>query len=117
MPHLIIEHDGQLTFNGDQLIAHLNQALVDSGHFGEIDIKTRLYMADHARIGTVDEPRSFLHCTLRLMPGRSSTIQQELAQLLVSTIDDFLAPSPTINVHITAETVELNTPHYAKIIR
>lgn len=117
MPHLIIEHDGQLEFDGDLLIKALNQALVDSGHFGEIDIKTRLYQADHARVGTLDQPRSFIHSTLRLMPGRSSAIQQELAQLLVATIDQQLAPNPAINVHITAETIELNTPHYAKIVR
>lgn len=117
MPHLIIEHDGLLEFDGDLLIETLNQALVDSGHFGEIDIKSRLYLTDHARIGTLNTPRSFVHSTLRLMPGRSSATQQELAQLLVSTIDQQLAPSPDINVHITAEIIELNTPHYAKIIR
>lgn len=116
MPHLIIEYAANAPLQAQPLLRALNQALTNSGHFKEHDIKSRLHRTEDFLVGTADTPRSYVHAVLKLMPGRSSTIKQELAQLIIQTIQSQLSLNSDLGMQVSAEIIDFETPFYAKIL-
>lgn len=116
MPHLIIEYAANAPLQAQPLLQQLNKALAESGHFAEHDIKSRLHRTDDFLVGTLTTPRSYVHAVLKLMPGRSSTIKQELAQLITQTIQSQLSLSSELGMQVSAEIIDFDVPHYTKIL-
>lgn len=113
MPHLLVEYSANLNPDPQALLTALNDALIESGHFAEFDIKTRLFPVEHFLIGNQDQ-RAFAHACLRLMPGRSLEARADLAQRLSQTLTQQLRHATELQTQFSAEVLELHAPTYSK---
>lgn len=114
MPHLILHHTVNLDgFDADAALAAANRALVDSGHFEDVAIKSRAIALDHYRIGSADSGHGFVHATLKVLPGRSDDVRAALGR----DVHDALLPClPALDLHcqLCVEVVELQAATYIK---
>lgn len=117
MPHLIIEISDQTLFSDpDELLLALNKTLLLSQEFEAHDIKSRLYIADNSLVGIDKNSHAFISITLKIMPGRSPVIKQQLIDGLISTTNQLLDKSHPQTIEITVEVIELNRPVYRKFM-
>ncbi|MEZ2720372.1 5-carboxymethyl-2-hydroxymuconate Delta-isomerase [Paenalcaligenes hominis] len=113
MPHLTIEYSANLNPDPHALLTALNETLIQSGHFAEFDIKTRLFPVEYFLIGNQGQ-RAFAHACLKLMPGRSLEIRADLAQRLSQTLSQQLSHATELHTQFSAEVLELHAPTYSK---
>lgn len=117
MPHLTVEYTNNLglTTPAATLIA-LNEALVGTGHFKEIDIKSRAYEVTQFAVGTTPENRGFFHAKLVIASGRDTKTRQAVNQALVKRMESLLPSRAGLHIQVTAEILELDPDTYAKIV-
>lgn len=111
MPHLALEFSNGLDESHD--MPALCQALFDTlakhPTFPQpANLKIRASAATYSVIGT--DPQSFVHATLRLLPGRDDDTKSQLTSAVLSTLQSHL---PQVG-SLTVETVELHGASYAK---
>ena len=122
MPHLTIQVTPNVIIpHEESLLKALNQALWDSGHFGKpTDIKARILPLDTFLVGVEDDEQEqgFIYAHLKLMAGREDKIRDELAQLLVTTIEQKIgdAQSGRASVQICVEVEEISPIYHKKIL-
>lgn len=137
MPHLTIQATPNVSITDEKaLLKTLNKALWESGHFGKPrDIKARILPVDSFLVGVEDEEQEygFIYAHLKLMTGRDIVARNQLAQLLVTTIEEVLAkeqskqPDPSeqsdpseqpeqIAVQICAEVEEISAVYQKKML-
>ncbi len=116
MPHLTLEHTRNLVaFDAKALLWQLNAALVASGHFEEIDVKSRAVPLDTFAVGT--EPsleRAFVHVRLAILSGRPEAVKRELSEQLLAVLQTGTAWPAGLHVQLCVEVQEIDRPSYAK---
>lgn len=122
MPHLTIQATPNVIIpHEESLLKALNQALYNSGHFGDpTTIKARVLPVNTFLVGVEDDEQEhgFIYAHLKLMAGRDMSVRNELAALLVSTIEDTLleAQSGRAALQICVEVEELSNIYQKKIM-
>ncbi len=115
MPHLTLEYSGNLRFpNPPALLLKLNQALVASGQFGEIEIKSRALRQDDFMVGTQPEGRAYLHAKLALLQGRDQDTKNALGQSLLEVLKQHWAGYDAQQLQLCVEIQEIERPSYAR---
>lgn len=115
MPHLTLQYTANLDgFDAAGALAATNQALVDSGHFDEVAIKSRAIRLEHYRVGLAGSGRAFVHVLLKVMPGRSRAVRQALGQALLEALRGVTATG--LHCQLCVEVEELESSTYAKAI-
>ena len=115
MPHLTLEYTRNLgDFDPAQALAALNEAMFDSGLFGEADIKSRAFAVDCHQVGVRDTPRGFAHVVVAMLAGRSDEERKALADSLLAALTPLVAGHLAGDVQLSVETTELHRPSYAK---
>ena len=122
MPHLTI----QMTLNvsiahEESLLKALNKALWDSGHFGTpTDIKARIVPIETFLVGVEDDEQAygFIYAHLKLMTGRDMVIRNQLAGLLVTTIEQAIGAeqSGRAALQICVEVEEISAVYHKKML-
>lgn len=111
MPHIIIEHSASIQTDSENLSNIAFGACEQSGLFASKDIKTRVMSYDLFQIGKDDTKKShFVHVTVKIMPGRSTEQQHQLAQ---NILDKLTALNLSDCSH-SVEIIELNATAYCK---
>ncbi|EGL54975.1 hypothetical protein MAMP_01969 [Methylophaga aminisulfidivorans MP] len=87
----------------------MHQAAIDALLFEPGHIKTRSIAYPTFQLG--DNHSHFIHVTVRLHRGRTEEQKKRLTNLIVERLCTTL---PLADITITAETVEIDTPAYAK---
>ncbi|WP_230975204.1 5-carboxymethyl-2-hydroxymuconate Delta-isomerase [Burkholderia stagnalis] len=115
MPHLTLEYSGNLDgFDARATLVALNEALAASGHFDELDIKSRASCFDTFAVGTAHAPRAFAHAKLAILGGRSADVKRALSEQVLSVLAQCCrAPSGT-HLQLCAEILEIERESYAK---
>lgn len=122
MPHLTIQASPNVSIpHEESLLKSLNKVLWDSGHFGKpTDIKARIVPIETFLVGVEDDEQThgFIYAHLKLMSGRDSHVREQLAKLLVTTIEDTLseAQSGRAAVQICVEVEEISAIYQKKIL-
>lgn len=117
MPHLTLEYTSNLTrFDAAQALAALNEAMFDSGLFGESDIKSRALALDCFQVGVRDTPRGFVHVVVAMLSGRSDEERKALAESLLAALQTLVAGRMAGEVQLSVETTDLHRPTYAKAV-
>ena len=122
MPHLTIQVTPNVIItHKESFLKALNQALWDSGHFAKpADIKTRMIPIETFLVGVADdEQRSgFIYAHLKLMSGRDEVVRHQLAELLVTAIEEILdgEQSGRVGVQICVEVEEISAIYHKKML-
>lgn len=116
MPHLTMEYSRNL--HAEKLaptLLALNRRLLDSGHFEELDIKSRAIALDQFLVGTVPEGRAFVHVKLALLSGRTEQVKRELAEGLLAVLQHAYAEEHALHLQLCVEIQEIERASYAKV--
>ncbi len=117
MPHLTLEYTENLkSLDAPSLLSALNTALVESGQFEEIDIKSRAVRLDCFAIGTSNEARAFVHAKLALLSGRTPAIKADLSRRLLQVLQARCQPVGGLQVQLCAEILDIDRDSYAKAL-
>ena len=120
MPHVIVQATPNVTIKHPEgLLKKLNTTLWETGHFGSPQaIKARFMNLENFLVGIEDDLQAegFVYIQLRLMPGRSQQIRDDLANKLFTCLKDELTEqqSGRVSVQYCVEVVELSQA-YQKI--
>ncbi|SNT71258.1 5-carboxymethyl-2-hydroxymuconate Delta-isomerase [Psychrobacter sp. LV10R520-6] len=122
MPHLTIQATPNVIIpHAESLLKALNKALWDSGHFGKpTDIKARMLPITTFLVGVEDDEQEhgFIYAHFKLMAGRDINVRNQLAELLVATIEDKLgaAQSGRTALQICVEVEEISAVYQKKML-
>ncbi len=117
MPHLTLEFSGNLAgFDAKQTLSKLNQALVASGQFEEVDIKSRALACDTFLVGLARDGRAFVHVKLALLNGRPAEIKQALSSALLEVLRETCSGITTCQLQLSVEILEIERALYSKAV-
>lgn len=118
MPHLVLEYSDNLAgFNAPQALAALNGALIGSGHFEAIDIKSRAVKLDTHLVGNGLVPCGFVHAKLSILSGRPAQAKREMSESLLAALGEKAGPWPRgLQVQLCVEVLEIERESYAKTV-
>lgn len=114
MPHITIEHSGNLDAECDV------QALVDDVHAAALShplpplagLRTRAASREKYRIADGDPRYAFVAITARIGPGRDAATKDSFLALLLDTTETFLAAhTPNLIVSLSGEVQEIDHHH------
>ena len=87
MPHVTVHYTANLDrLDPDALLAAINRALLDSGEFGVLAIKSRAIRLDHFRIGETGADHAFVHASLKILPGRPLALRQAITASVLAAM-------------------------------
>ena len=122
MPHLTIQMTPNVSIaHEESFLKALNRALWDSGHFGTpTDIKARIVPIETFLVGVEDDEQAygFIYAHLKLMTGRDMVIRNQLAGLLVTTIEQEIGAeqSGRAALQICVEVEEISAVYHKKML-
>ena len=90
MPHLTLEYTDNLEFDVQSLLARMHEELVATGAIKLKAIKSRAIRHTEYRIADGNKDYGFAHVNLLIRVGRSIEVQQEMAQRLMSALEEAL---------------------------
>ncbi|UNK05498.1 5-carboxymethyl-2-hydroxymuconate Delta-isomerase [Psychrobacter raelei] len=120
MPHVIVQATPNVTINRpERLLKQINSCLWETGHFDKPQaIKARLLDVETFLVGMEDDQQQegFIYLQLRLMPGRSQQIRDELAEKLRICLQQELEAqqSGRVTIQYCVEVIELSAA-YSKV--
>lgn len=114
MPHLTVEYSSNLSLQARELLLQINASLAETGHFKEIDIKSRAIRVDDVVIGTSPAARAFLHARLAILKGRSTEVKRELSERVLTIIQAAQSWPQDLDVQLCVEVLEIDKETYAK---
>ena len=118
MPHLTIQVTPNISIaHEESFLKALNKVLWDSGHFGKAtDIKARIVPIEVFLVGVEDDEQTngFVYAHLKIMTGRDILIRNQLAELLIATIEQTLGAeqSGRVALQICVEVEEISTVYH-----
>ncbi len=120
MPHLIIEHSGNIKRKSIAALEHKIQNIMQEqeGNFDADQCKCRSLSFDEYLVGRSDQTiSSFIHITLKVLTGRSIQIRQNLSQKIIDFVQKFYADLnlSTKRCDISVDIVEMERDTYQKI--
>ena len=122
MPHLTIQVTPNISIaHEESFLKALNKVLWDSGHFGKAtDIKARIVPIETFLVGVEDDEQTngFVYAHLKIMTGRDIIIRNQLAELLLATIEQTLGAeqSGRVALQICIEVEEISTVYHKKML-
>lgn len=115
MPHLTLEYTSNLSrLNIERTLLALNHALIASGHFEEIDIKSRAIKLDSFLIGTTSNAHTFVHVKLSLLSGRSQQARNDLSNSLLCVLRSSCMGIAEDQLQLSVQIDEIDRASYAK---
>ena len=122
MPHLTIQVTPNVIITHEaSFLRALNQALWDSGHFSKpADIKARIIPIETFLVSVADDEQvnGFIYAQLKLMSGRDEVVRHQLAELLVTAIEEVLdgEQSGRVGIQICVEVEEISAIYHKKML-
>lgn len=122
MPHLTIQATPNVSISHEEaFLKSLNKVLWDSGHFGQqTDIKARIVPIETFLVGTEDDEQTngFIYAHLKIMTSRTLETRNQLAELLMSTIEEILnaEQSGRAALQICVEVEEISAVYHKKML-
>lgn len=122
MPHLTLQVTPNVSVpHEESLLKSLNKALWDTGHFGKpTDIKARIVPLETFLVGVEDDEQAngMVYANLKMMAGRDIATRNQLAELLMTTIEEQLSAeqSGRAALQVCVEVEELSAVYHKKIL-
>ena len=118
MPHIHLEYsDNVENFEPKPLLLALNRALVEGAYVGAAnELKSRAVCQHDYVIGLADASQAYVHAKVSLLTGRSLELQQQIAQVILHTLEQHMPVQSQVSVQICVEVLEMQKATYAKKI-
>ena len=122
MPHLTIQVTPNISIaHEESFLKALNKVLWDSGHFSKAtDIKARIVPIEAFLVGVEDDEQinGFVYTHLKIMTGRDTSIRNQLAELLLATIEQTLGAEQLgrVALQICVEVEEISAVYHKKML-
>lgn len=118
MPHIHLEYsDNVEKFDPKPILLALNQALVEGAYVTVANqLKSRAICQHDYVIGLEDTSQAYVHAKVSLLTGRSVELQQQIAQVILHTLEQHIPVQSQISVQICVEILEMQKATYAKKI-
>ncbi|MBH0095026.1 5-carboxymethyl-2-hydroxymuconate Delta-isomerase [Psychrobacter sp. NZS113] len=122
MPHLTLQVTPNVSVpHEESLLKSLNKALWDTGHFGKpTDIKARIVPIKTFLVGVEDDEQAngMVYANLKMMAGRDIATRNQLAELLMTTIEEQLSAeqSGRAALQVCVEVEELSAVYHKKML-
>ena len=122
MPHLTLQVTPNVSVpHEESLLKSLNKALWDTGHFGKpTDIKARIVPLETFLVGVEDDKQAngMVYANLKMMAGRDIATRNQLAELLMTTIEAQLSAeqSGRAALQVYVEVEELSAVYHKKML-
>ncbi|MGP9517842.1 5-carboxymethyl-2-hydroxymuconate Delta-isomerase [Psychrobacter sp. AOP7-C1-14] len=122
MPHLTIQVTPNVSIaHEESLLKSLNKVLWDSGQFKQpADIKARIVPINSFLVGVEDDEQAngFIYAHLKLMSRRDMATRNQLAELLVTTIEEKIGAeqSGRASLQICVEVEEISAVYHKKML-
>ena len=118
MPHIHLEYSDSIENLAPQpLLLALNQALLDGAYVHSVnEVKSRAICQQYYVIGLGDESQAYVHAKVSLLTGRSVELQQEISQVLLSVLEQYLPKQSQVSLQICVEILEMQQDTYSKKI-
>lgn len=117
MPHFTLQYCPNIPdFDLSRCLTKVNSALADSGHFDELDIKSRAFKAEEFLVGVEARGRAFVAGSLFVLSGRSDDTRRELGALVLGALTSCVPANPALSIQVTVEVVEIQRDTYAKTV-
>ncbi|MBT0568801.1 5-carboxymethyl-2-hydroxymuconate Delta-isomerase [Curvibacter sp. CHRR-16] len=115
MPHLNLEYSSNCHgFDAQATLLAINTALIATGEFKDVDVKSRAQAFDAFQIGT-QGGRGFVHVRLSVMPGRSPETKKMLTERIVQVlVEQTIHVGSPADLQRTAEINEFDRAAYSK---
>jgi 5-carboxymethyl-2-hydroxymuconate isomerase len=117
MPHFTLEHSANLDVDAMACLRAVNAALVATGHFKAVDIKSRAYRAGHFLVGTDPAPHAFVAGRLAVLPGRSDEVKAAISAAVLQALLGALPLADAVHRQVSVEIVDLHRESYAKQVQ
>lgn len=115
MPHIHVEYTRNIAnFDAKGVLGALNQVCLDTGLFGEADIKSRAVGLDDFQVGVKPELRGFVHVRVALLSGRSTEQKKGLSDGVLTMLMDRVKAGAGMEVQFSVEVVDMDRACYAK---
>jgi 5-carboxymethyl-2-hydroxymuconate isomerase len=109
MPHVTLEYSKNLTnLDVKSMLLKLNQALLDTGEFRDIDIKARALPLDYVQVGLSSDSHGFIHVEVKFYKGRTNEVKRRIAQMCFQALRGNYKPLPKMTVQMDVETIEID---------
>ena len=122
MPHLTLQVTPNVSVpHEESLLKSLNKALWETGHFGKpTDIKARIVPIKTFLVGVEDDEQAngMVYANLKMMAGRDIATRNQLAELLMTTIEEQLSAeqSGRAALQVCVEVEELSAVYHKKML-
>lgn len=115
MPHINLEYTRNITnFDAQGILSALNQVCLDTGLFGEADIKSRAVGLDDFQVGVKPGLRAFVHVRIALLSGRGSEQKKGLSNGVLAMLMDRVKVGEGMEIQFSVEVVDMDRGCYAK---
>ena len=118
MPHIYLEYSDNIeNLETKPILLALNKALVEGAYVGSAnEVKSRAICQHDYVIGFGDASQAYVHAKVSLLTGRSVELQQEISQLLLTTLEQHLPKKSQVSLQICVEILEMQKTTYSKKI-
>lgn len=118
MPHIHLEYSDNIeNLETKPILLALNKALVEGAYVDSAnDVKSRAICQHDYVIGFGDASQAYVHAKVSLLTGRSVELQQEISQLLLTTLEQHLPKQSQVSLQICVEILEMQKATYSKKI-
>ena len=95
-----------------------HQALFNAGYVSDPnDLKSRAIMQQDYVIGlNVVRDQAYVHAKVSLLSGRSVEVRQEISELVLDVMQQYIAPQPELKIQLCVEIIEMPKQTYSKAI-
>ncbi|WP_087750702.1 5-carboxymethyl-2-hydroxymuconate Delta-isomerase [Paraburkholderia caledonica] len=116
MPQVRLECSSNLDsqFNPEQTLLRLNEALIDSGLFNEVDIKSRIIRCERFLIGRSTEDHAFVHLQIIILSGRDTATKAGLSARMLTALRDCFEPLAGVQTQLGVQVLDNERETYSK---
>jgi 5-carboxymethyl-2-hydroxymuconate isomerase len=116
MPQIRLEYSANLDNQLDtrNTLMRLNTALVDSGLFNEIDIKSRTFRCEDFLIGRFEEGHAFAHLQIIILTGREPSVKADLSKRMLATLAECITPLEGVQTQLAVQILDNDRECYMK---
>ncbi|OTG75117.1 5-carboxymethyl-2-hydroxymuconate isomerase [Acinetobacter sp. ANC 4169] len=118
MPHIHLEYsDNVKNLEAKPILLAINKALVEGAYVGAAnELKSRAICQHDFVIGLEDTSQAYVHAKVSLLTGRSVELQQQIAQVILQTLEQHVPAQSQVRVQLCVEILEMQKTTYSKKI-